>query len=90
MKEALLDRLEQIAGQLERMRLEDYVRYVTNRRRYLTDNFWAGVARGLGTVVGLTLLGSVLIVILQRVVTSNIPLIGDFLADVVRVVRSRS
>ncbi|MEA4898080.1 DUF5665 domain-containing protein [Bacillota bacterium Meth-B3] len=90
MKEEMIDRLEQIAGRFERMRLTDYLRYVNDKRRFFTVNFFAGVMHGLGMAVGFTLLGAVLVVILQRVVTHNIPLIGDFLAEVVKVVKSRS
>ncbi len=90
LKDEWIDRLEQIAGRFERMRLEEYIRFVNNRRRYYAMNFWSGVARGLGTAVGFTVLGAVLVVILQHVVSRNIPVIGDFLAEVVKVVKSRS
>ena len=90
LREQLADRLEQIAGRLERMHLEEYLRYITDKRRFLRVHFWSGVARGLGTAIGFTVLGAVVVVILQRLLTSNIPLIGDFLAEVARVVKSQS
>lgn len=89
MKEELLDRLEELMGRLERMHLEEYLRFVGDHRRFFWVNFWSGVARGLGTAVGFTVLGAVLIVILQQVVNQNIPLIGDFLAKVIQVVQER-
>lgn len=89
LKEDLLIRLEQFIGRLERMQLAEYLRFVGDGKRFFWVNFWAGVARGLGTAVGFTLLGAVLIVILQQVVAQNIPLIGDFLARVIQVVQER-
>ena len=49
----------------------------------------AGLARGFGAAVGFSILGAMIIAILQRIVTTNIPLIGGFLADVVRMVLDR-
>ena len=74
---------------LERMQLEEYVRYITDRKRLWRTNLLIGMARGLGTVIGVTVLGAVLIALLQRMVTENVPVLGDFLADVVRIVRQR-
>lgn len=89
MNEELTDRLEQLAGRFERMRLEEYLRFMSDRRAFIKAAFLSGVMRGLGTAVGFTLLGAVLIVILQHVVESNIPVIGDFLAEVASVVQKR-
>ena len=85
----VLDRLELLAGRLERMRLEEYLRFVQDRRRFFRVNFWAGVARGLGAAVGFTLLGAALVVVLQQVASRNLPLIGDFLAQLLRVVQEQ-
>ena len=73
-----------LIGRLERMQLTEYLRFVNDRRRFLRVNLWAGIARGLGTAIGFTVLGAVLVVFLQWLVQRNIPLINDFLEDVVR------
>ena len=81
--------LEKIITAMERVHLEEYLRYVDDRKRQFAVNFTAGVARGLGAAVGFSVLGAMVIVILQRLVTTNIPGIGGFLADVVRMVLDR-
>ena len=81
--------LDRVVASLERMNFEEYLRYVDNRRKQFSVNFMAGVARGLGAAVGFSILGAMIIVILQRLVTANIPGIGGFLADVVRMVLDR-
>ncbi len=80
---------ERVLASLERMNFEEYLRYVGNRRRQFFVNFLAGMARGLGAAVGFSILGAAVIVLLQQLVTENIPLIGGFLARVVRVVLER-
>lgn len=74
---------------MERLRLADYVRYVDNRKRMFWQSFWGGVARGVGMAVGFTILGALLILILQDLAKHNLPLIGDFLAQIVSVVQKR-
>ncbi|MBR3017381.1 MAG: hypothetical protein IKH57_09950 [Clostridia bacterium] len=83
------ERVERIIDAAERMKLGEYVRYQSNRKARLRDAFWEGVLRGLGFMVGFSLVGALLIYILQALVHANIPLIGDYLAKVVMLVESR-
>lgn len=85
----LVRRMEQWAGELERLHLGDYLRYVDDRKRLFWSNFWGGVARGVGMAVGFTILGAVLVMILQDLARHNLPLIGDALAEIVQVVQRR-
>ena len=50
----LIDRL---TDTLERMHLDDYLEYVSNRRRMLWNNLMYGAVRGLGFTLGFTVLG---------------------------------
>ena len=87
-KENLLIRqIDRWIAAMERLRLSDYVRYVDDRRRMFWSNFWGGVARGVGMAVGFTILGAVLVLLLQELLLRNLPLIGDMLAKIVRVVQ---
>lgn len=87
-KENLLIRqIDRWIAAMERLRLSDYVRYVDDRRRMFWSNFWGGVARGVGMAVGFTILGALLVLLLQELARRNLPLIGDMLAKIVRVVQ---
>jgi len=81
--------VEKVFSSMERMHFEEYLRYIDDHKRQFRVNFLAGLARGLGAAVGFSILGAMIIAILQRIVTVNIPLIGGFLADVVRMVMDR-
>lgn len=48
-----------------------------------------GLARGVGTAVGFTILGALLLLVLQRLAQQNLPVIGNFLADIVTFVQNR-
>lgn len=87
-KENLVVRqIDRWIASMERLRLADYVRYVDDRRRLFWTSFWGGVARGVGMAVGFTILGAVLVMILQDLARHNLPVIGDMLAELVSVVQ---
>ena len=82
-------RMDGYLERLERLRLPDYIRYVEDKRRFMLMQFLGGVARGLGMAVGFTILGAALVLMLQGLAQRNLPVIGDFLADIVRIVQRR-
>lgn len=82
-------RLDGYLERLERLRLPEYISYIENRRRFMLMQFLGGVARGLGTAVGFTILGAALVLVLQGLAQRNLPVIGDFLADIVEIVQRR-
>ena len=83
----LIRQIDRWIAAMERLRLADYVRYVDDRKRMFWFNFWSGIARGVGMAVGFTILGALLVLILQDLARRNLPLIGDALAEIVRVVQ---
>jgi len=81
--------IRRLTDTLERMQLDDYLEYVSNRRRMLLNNLFYGIARGLGFAVGFTVLGALVIVLLKNVVLENIPIISDFFAEVIHAIEAR-
>lgn len=84
----LRHQINELALNMEKMKLAEYVNLLENPRRLLYINFIAGVARGLGIAVGFAILGAVIIYVLQRVVALNLPIIGKFIAEIVTIVQT--
>ncbi|MDH7576461.1 MAG: DUF5665 domain-containing protein [Bacillota bacterium] len=84
---ALKEKIEQLSLNIERMKLAEYVELLNKPGRLLFVNFISGVARGLGIAVGFTLLGALVLFILQRLVVLNLPVLSDFIAEIVRLVQ---
>ena len=82
-------RMEEHLRALEQLQLTEYLRYVQDTRRLMRTQFVSGLFRGMGMAVGFTLLGAVLVVVLQALAQRNLPVIGDFLAQIVAIVQSR-
>lgn len=78
---------ESLAEKKERDGLAEYVQYLQDRRRLLATNFLAGMMRGLGFAVGFSLLGALVVVLVRWLALENLPGIGKFFAEVVRMVQ---
>lgn len=85
----MANKLDEHLAALERLRLPEYVRYLEDRRRFYCMQFLGGIVRGLGTAIGFTVLGAVLVWLLQGLAQRNLPVIGDFLAQIVDLVQRR-
>ena len=82
----LHERIERIVLQMEQLRLNDYLRYVGNWRKRLLGEFANGVVRGIGFSIGFTLISAMIVYLLRNIALSNLPVIGEFVADVIRIV----
>ncbi len=85
----MANKLNEYITAMERLRLPEYIRYLEDHRRFYRMQFLGGVFRGLGTAIGFTILGAVLVWLLQGLAQRNLPVIGDFLAEIVSLVQRR-
>lgn len=60
-----------------------------NRKELLIRNLLSGIMKGIGIGIGFTILTAMLLIILQKIVTLNIPVIGDYIADIVEIVENK-
>ena len=83
----LPEKLQRLLDSLERLQLAEYIRYLDDWKRMMKMQFLGGVARGVGVAIGFTVLGAVLVIILTRLTQRNLPVIGDFLAQIAAIVK---
>ncbi len=83
----LLQKIEDLSANMERMRLAEYVDVLQNPKRLFYINFLIGIARGFGGAVGATVLVAVVFYFLQKAMILNLPVIGDFIAQLVKIVQ---
>ncbi len=82
----IVAQLERLACYLEKMNVAGYVELMQRPARLLFLNFAAGLARGLGIAIGATLIFALMVEILRRVILLNIPGIGGFIAEIIKIV----
>jgi hypothetical protein len=85
--EILESRVEKISLMLEKAKIGDYVTMMTKPKAMIFNNFIAGLARGFGMAIGFTILGALVLYMLRQAVLLNIPIIGTFIAEIVKIVQ---
>ncbi len=80
-------RLEKLALSLERAQLTEYVELARKPRRLIWQSFLSGVSRGFGIAVGFTIFAATIVWLLQRLGALNLPIVGDYIAEIVRIVQ---
>lgn len=84
----LTDKIDKLVMDMEKSRIREYVCYLENPKKVFFSNFLAGLARGFGASIGFTLLAAVLLYVLQKIVRWNLPIIGDFINEIARIVEN--
>ncbi|NLW49179.1 MAG: hypothetical protein GXY86_17830 [Firmicutes bacterium] len=74
---------------MERANLAEFMQLVQNPVRLIFLNFLSGLARGFGIAIGLTIIASLFLLFLTRVASLNLPIIGKFVAELVRIVNQQ-
>ncbi|MEC0306257.1 DUF5665 domain-containing protein [Paenibacillus lautus] len=76
-----------IAQQLEQARIAEYTQLLNRPWKLIWTNLLAGSARGVGIAIGFTFFAATIIYVLQALGALNLPIIGDYIADIVRIVQ---
>lgn len=77
---------EQLTRTMEKTRIAEYVEYLNHPARLLWTNFLIGIARGLGSTLGLAIVLAVILYILQKVIMLNLPVLSDFTSRFIQMV----
>ena len=89
--EEYLDRLERVTEELtrtmEKTRIAEYVQYLDRPWKLIWTNFLIGIARVLGSTIGLAVVIAALVFFLQNLLMLNLPIISDFIADFILMVQ---
>lgn len=82
--------IENLNNTLQKGNIYELSYLLGNKKEMLKRNLIAGMFRGVGIGIGVTLITAVLVYFMQKIVTLNIPVIGEYIADIVEIVeRSR-
>ncbi|WP_198299635.1 DUF5665 domain-containing protein [Tumebacillus avium] len=84
----LSEQIERLAIHMEKANFADYVKMLHRPRRMMFYSLLSGIARGVGLGVGFSVIGATLVYLLQKLQLLGLPLIGDYIAELVRIVQS--
>ena len=79
--------IDDLAETLEKGNLKDLIYILGKKKEIIVRNLLAGIFRGVGIGIGVTLISAILVFILQKIVKLNIPIIGEYITDIVEIVQ---
>ncbi len=87
--ELLYKKVDELNYVLTKNNLIDLAELLGNRKEMLIRNILAGISKGIGIGIGVTIITAIIIYILQKIVKLNIPIIGEYIIDIVEIVEKR-
>lgn len=86
--QTLLIRLEEATYSLEKASIAEFIELYRKPKRLLYLNFLAGIARGFGLAIGFTVVGAFFLYGLGKIASLNLPIVGEFVAEIARIVQN--
>lgn len=81
-------KLDKLNYLLTKNKVLELAELLGNKKELLFRNIWSGIAKGIGVGIGFTIITAIILLILQKIVTWNIPIIGEYIADIVDIVKN--
>lgn len=88
LEKLLLENIDKLNKSLQRNNFLDLVELLGDRKKLFIRNLSSGIFKGIGIGIGVTLITAILLILLQKIVALNIPVIGEFIADIVDIVQN--
>ena len=85
----LSKQINKLADRLEAMRIAEYIDLLQKPSKVIYLNFVAGISKGLGIAVGATIVFALLIDLLSRLIVLNLPVIGDFIVQILHIIEAK-
>lgn len=85
--QTLLKKLEGLTQSMEKANVAEFIELYRSPWRLMYLNFLSGLFRGFGLAVGFTAVGALFLYVLGRIAALNLPVVGEFIAEIARIVQ---
>jgi len=85
----LNNKIDKINYVLEKNQIMELLELLGSRKQILIRNLISGISKGVGIGIGVTLITAIIVAILQKIVTLNIPVIGEYVVDIIDIVKNK-
>ena len=79
--------IENLNNNLTKNNILELSEIIGNWKKLIWRNFISGIAKGVGIGIGFSIVTAIIIIILQRIITLNIPVISQYIADIIEIVQ---
>ena len=81
--------IERLNKTLTEANIQELSYIIGNKKQIFLRNIIAGISKGVGIGIGFTLITAVIVYILQKIVKLNLPIISDYIVDIIDIVQNR-
>ena len=85
-KETVDKQIEKINNNMVENHILEISELCGGTKKLLLKNFLSGIVKGFGISIGFSLFSAVIIYILQKIIRLNIPIISEYITDIVDIV----
>ena len=86
-KKKINKKIDEINYKLTKSGIMEISYILGNKKEIIKRNLLAGISRGLGIGIGISLISATILYFLQKIILLNIPVIGDYISDLVSIVQ---
>lgn len=86
--ELLNKNIEMLNNSLRDSNIVELVYVLGKKKEIVKRNFLAGIFRGIGIGIGVTIITAMIVIFLERLVKLNLPVIGEYITDIVNIVEN--
>ena len=83
------EKIDKINEKLDKSRIVEISYVIGNKKEIIKRNLLAGISRGVGIGIGITIISAILVYFLQKLIRLNIPVLGDYISDIVTIVQKK-
>jgi len=80
-------KIDDINEKIEKSKIFQMSYVIGSRKEIIKRNLLAGIAKGVGLGIGITIVSAIIVYILQKIIRLNIPIVGEYIADIVSIVQ---
>lgn len=79
--------VEKLSNYLSQSNILELLYILGKKGEIIKRNFLAGIFRGVGIGIGVTIITALIVIVLQKIVMLNLPIIGEYVTDIVDIVQ---
>jgi len=83
------EQIQALIDGLKYKEIAEYVQLMNRPVKLIWNNLLSGIARGVGIALGFTVFLVTSLYILRALGALNLPIVGDYIADIVKVVQAQ-
>lgn len=80
-------KIDKLNNKIEKSKIFEMSYIIGSNKEIIKRNLVAGIAKGVGLGIGITIISAIIIYILQKIIRLNIPIVGEYIADIVSIVQ---